>query len=97
MIKSKVYIHSLNLHLLDLMQELNDLKEICQNKEVQVDIIGFVGPGAYNVTSGNQQKGKARKALCTEWQQMVMVKLPYAPSIPSHNNVFGYEETSSIN
>jgi len=27
---------------------------------------------------------------------MAMVKLPNAPSIPSHNNVFGYEETTSI-
>lgn len=26
---------------------------------------------------------------------MAMVKLPNAPSIPSHNNVFGYEETAS--
>lgn len=30
-----------------------------------------------------------------EWQQMAMVRLPGAPSIPSHNNIYGYEETAS--
>jgi len=35
-------------------------------------------------------KSKVNKC---DWQQMAVVRLPNAPSIPSHNNVFGYEET----
>jgi len=36
------------------------------------------------------------KSAKPEWQQINFVRLPNAPSIPSHNLVFGYEETESF-
>jgi len=51
------------------------------------------GPGSYNVTAVSMKSfQKCRPKV--EWQQMAVLRLPNAPSIPSHNNVFGYEETT---
>jgi hypothetical protein len=55
---------------------------------------GSPGPGAYNAPL-EVQKAKPKPVGKAEWQQMAMVRLPNAPSIPSHNNIYGYEETPS--
>jgi hypothetical protein len=50
------------------------------------------GPGSYNVAAV-PMKSFQRCRPKVEWQQMAVLRLPNAPSIPSHNNVYGYEET----
>jgi len=52
------------------------------------------GPGAYSALA-EAQKNNRKPPPKAEWQQMAMVRLPNAPSIPSHNNIYGYEETPS--
>ena len=55
-----------------------------------------LGPGSYNPPTDSLQRHKQKHQTKAEWQQMAMVRLPGAPSIPSHNNIFGYEETASL-
>lgn len=51
-----------------------------------------IGPGSYNPPNASVKSFQSSKPKI-EWQQMAVLRLPNAPSIPSHNNVFGYEET----
>ena len=53
----------------------------------------LLGPGSYNPE--NPWDKKKLKSQKPEWQQVNFVRLPNAPSIPSHNQVFGYEELAS--
>lgn len=48
------------------------------------------GPGSYNLPANwNDKKGQKQK---TEWTAVNWMRMPSAPSIPSHNQIFGYEE-----
>lgn len=48
------------------------------------------GPGSYNFPSNwNNRKNSSKK---TEWANVSWMRMPSAPSIPSHNQIFGYEE-----
>lgn len=55
-----------------------------------ISLIVKLGPGSYNIESGLPRSYK-RKAECRQ----VTGRAPTAPSIPSHDFVFGYEETPS--
>lgn len=50
-----------------------------------------IGPGSYDLDNGLSKSSRINKPR-VEWQQMAVVRLANPPSIPSHNNVFGYEE-----
>jgi len=49
-----------------------------------------LGPGAYELVVNKLQRQKSRGVTKGEYQ----TKYCNAPSIPSHDNVFGYEETN---
>lgn len=68
------------------------IRLVITNKNFLVnDLNKRIGPGSYDLNNGLSKSSRINKPR-VEWQQTAIVRLANPPSIPSHNNVFGYEE-----